>query len=312
MNVVRALPLVDFSAPLAGWADPVSFGVDCSGAVWAIARRSTETLTEERGIGIFPKSQLDSQTDHMVVRWRSGELQTLVFAGEQTVFHYVQPLPNGVLLAGGRCRWRPEGAEKNALGMDWNGSVLGRWTIGDGIQDLRVAPNGIIWVSYFDEGVFGNYGWNHPSAPPIGSTGLVAFRPNGERCFEYDAEAAGTDTICDAYAMNVAGDDDVWVYFYTEFPIVRIRNRRYHVWRTDIGGARALAVKGDRALLYGDYRNRAIARVVELGRSGRAKLIEERILVDERENPIDNALVYGVGDKLHVFSGRSVHIVADW
>src|SRR5262249_40802979 len=206
MKMLKASPLVDLSATLDGWTDPVSFGVDCGGAIWALARRSTETLSEERGIGMFPKSRLDSGTDHLVVRWHGGEAQTIAFAGEQTAFHFVQPLPNGVLAAGARCYWRPEGAEKNALALDWDGRVLGRCTLGDGIQDLRVTPNGTIWVSYFDEGVFGNYGWNHPGPPTIGGAGLVAFGPNGERRFAYDAEAAGTDAICDAYAMNVAAD----------------------------------------------------------------------------------------------------------
>lgn len=234
-----------------------------------------------------------------------------MFGGEQTVFHFVQPFDDGVLMAGARCRWRPEGAEKNAVAMDWSGNVLGRWTLGDGIQDLRVTPNGTIWASYFDEGVFGNYGWGHPGPPTIGGAGLVAFGPNGERCFEYDAEAAGTDSICDAYAMNVAGDDEVWVYFYTEFPIVRIRDRRYHVWKTDIRGARALAIKDDRALLFGGYHD-VTARIVELGASGSAKLVDERHLVDEQGDVIGGGLVHGVGDKLYVFSGRSVQIVTDW
>lgn len=311
MRLLRAAPLADLSDPLVGWSEPASFGVDGNGDVWAIARRSQETLTEERGIGIFPKSRLDSDSDHLVVRWSRGELRTLMFRGEQTVFHFVQPFPNGVLMVGARCRWRPEGAEKNALAMDWSGNVLGRWTLGDGIQDLRVTPNGTIWASYFDEGVFGNYGWSHPGPPTIGGSGLVAFTPNGERCFEYDAEAAGTDTICDAYAMNVATDEEVWVYFYTDFPIVRIRERRYQVWKTDIRGARALAIKGDRALLFGGYHD-VTARIVDLSGSGSAKLIDERQLVDEQGNMIGGGLVHGVGDKLYVFSERSVRVVTDW
>jgi hypothetical protein len=306
------VPLVDLSEPLAGWTDPVSFGVDVNGDVWAIARRSPEQLTEERGIGIFPKSRLDSASDHMVVRWSRGELRTLVFAGEQTVIGFVQPFPNGVLMVGGRCRWRPEGAEKNALAMDWSGNTLGRWTLGDGIQDLRVTPNGTIWASYFDEGVFGNYGWSNPGPTSIGGAGLVAFGSNGERCFEYDAAAAVTDTICDAYAMNVAADDDVWVYFYTEFPIVRIHDRRYQVWTTDIRGAHALAVKGGRALLFGGYGGDGRARIVDLRSPGKAKLVGEHNVVDEHGNPIGSTLVRGVGDKLYVFSERSVKIITDW
>jgi hypothetical protein len=53
------------------------------------------------------------------------------------------------------------------------------FTIGDGVQDVRTTPGGDVWVSYFDEGVFGNYRWSPPGPEPIGAPGLVAFDPLG-------------------------------------------------------------------------------------------------------------------------------------
>jgi hypothetical protein len=55
---------------------------------------------------------------------------------------------------------------------------------------------------------------NHPGPRAIGAAGLVAFSKRGKVRFPYDAAAAGTDSICDAYAMNVAGNGEVWVHFY--------------------------------------------------------------------------------------------------
>jgi hypothetical protein len=74
-----------------------------------------------------------------------------------------------VLLVGARCHWRSEGAERNAVALDWSGRELGRFTLGDGIQDLRVTRDGTIWASYFDEGVIGNYGWSDPGPPAMGA-----------------------------------------------------------------------------------------------------------------------------------------------
>ena len=31
--------------------------------------------------------------------------------------------------------------------------------------------------------------------------------------------------ICDCYAVNVASDEDVWCYYYAEFPLVHLRSR---------------------------------------------------------------------------------------
>lgn len=176
-----ALLVADLNSALSGWADPVAFGVGWDGALYAAARRSNEALTEERGIGIFPKSTLDRATDYLAVRWHEGQTQTVICRGESLVASFIQPFPGGVLLVGARCHWRSEGPERNAVALDWNGRELGRFTLGDGIQNVRVTRDGTIWVSYFDEGVFGNYGWSHPGPPSIGAAGLVAFSPTGER-----------------------------------------------------------------------------------------------------------------------------------
>ena len=41
---------------------------------------------------------------------------------------------------------------------------------------MQVDSLGRIWVSYADEGVYGNFGWGQPGPPPVGAAGLVCFR----------------------------------------------------------------------------------------------------------------------------------------
>jgi hypothetical protein len=311
-RILRAEPLADFGPALAGWEAPMAFGVGYDGALYAVARRpSTEALTEQQGGAIFPKSVLVNPADYVVLRSHRGQLRTVEVRGVPIVVSFVQPFPGGLLLAGARCQWRPAGPEENVLVVDWNGRVERTFTIGDGVQDVRATPEGDVWVSYFDEGVFGNYGWNSPGPEPIGAHGLVGFDPRGSVRFTYDAAAAGTDWISDVYASNLDEDGALWVYFYSEFPIVRIVAGGYRMWKLGVAGARALAVHEGRALLFGDYSERSLGRLVALG-SETAQVVEEVLVRDDRGRPLDAARVYGRGRSLFFLEGSRAFVLSDW
>jgi hypothetical protein len=305
--------VADLRPALEGCADPVAFGMGHDGTVFAVARRSsTEPLSEIRGIVAFPKSTLSEPVDWVVARSGAAGVETVTVADLPLVVSYVQPLPgNRLLLAGARCHWRPEGPERNAVIVDPLGRVCAAFTIGDGVQDVRITADGVIWVSYFDEGVFGNYGWHHPGPGPIGAPGLVAFDATGEITFAYDATAARSDDICDAYAMNVTADGAAWVYFYTDFPIVRVQRGTYRLWRTDVAGARALAVHDDRALLFGGYRESSLATVVALAEDG-ATTVDRVHIRCAGDASLDGARVSGVGDKLVLFQDRQAFVLQGW
>lgn len=160
--------------------------------------------------------------------------------------------------------------------------------------------------------MFGNYGWNDPGPIPIGAPGLVAFTPAGEVSFAYDSDAAATDAICDAYAMTVGPDGNVWVYFYTEFPIVRIRRGAYRCWSLGAAGAHALAVQGDRAFLFGDYKRRSLGRVVHLGHTGKATVTAEVTVVDPSGEPLTTARGVGAGERMLFVKDRRVLVLDEW
>ena len=77
-------------------------------------------------------------------------------------FHYLRPAGDHFLLLGARCAYRENGPDQNAWIVSRDGTVLSRFCLGDGIQDCVVKKDGTIITSYFDEGVFGNYGWDEP------------------------------------------------------------------------------------------------------------------------------------------------------
>jgi hypothetical protein len=161
---------------------------------------------------------------------------------EPSDFHFVQPLPDGLLLAHGR----QSSPAQNARVYDFTGGLLREFTLGDGIEDLQTTTSGDIWASYFDEGVFGD---------TIGSAGLVRFDAQGTPSYEFQP-SAGLDRISDCYALNVESSQAVWFYYYTPFLLVRLRNDAIdNFWRTDLAGARAFAVSGDRVVMHAGYQH---------------------------------------------------------
>ncbi|MEV4481825.1 hypothetical protein [Micromonospora coxensis] len=167
----------------------------------------------------------------------------------------VQPLPNGrMLVVGARCRWRADEPDRNAVIYDSDGRVETQATLGDGIEHVFTTTSGEVWVGYFDEGVYGNYGWGSGDAPPpIGAMGLLRFSPELERTWQFPSHVDNTwGAISDCYALNVT-DDAVWTSYYTGFPLVRVRDGEVTGWRNPIDGATALVVNGTRVGLLGGY-----------------------------------------------------------
>lgn len=311
VDLISARLLVDFTAELEGYPDPVAFGFSTDGEILAVAATSTEPRAVSGAIGTFPKSRLDDPSELLVVSWQNGAWRRLPIAAESLSVHFVQPTSNGVLLAGARCRWTRSGAEQNAVIHDRSGTPLRRFTLGDGIQDLRTTADGTIWASYFDEGVIGNFGWGRPGPVPVGQPGLVAFDEQGDIKWTYDAGDAGTDDMVDAYALNVAGPDDVWVYFYTEFSLVHISRGRYRVWRPGVSGSHALAVRENRVLLVGEYQRPSVARIIEMNDDGSTRVTRRFRLVDPDGDNLDGECL-GVGPRLHLYRDRRVWMVDDW
>jgi hypothetical protein len=217
----------------------------------------------------------------------------------------VQPLPDDeVLIVDARAELRRDGT------YDLNGRVFGpdgalrrEFLLGDGVEDVQTSARRDIWVSYFDEGVYGNLGWGETGGPaPIGAPGLIRWRSNGEVSWKF--EPADPDhPIDDCYALNVA-DDATWACYYSEFPLVRVAlDGTVAMWTTPVRGARAVAIAGETAVFFGGYRDdRQRCMLVAVGDG---ELTERKQLQLSRKSgePLLASRVVGRGSSLHLFDG---------
>ncbi|WP_174279970.1 hypothetical protein [Sphingomonas bacterium] len=204
----------------------------------------------------------------------------------------------------------------NARVLSPEGALVQRFRLGDGIEHVAIDADDRIWVGWFDEGVVGNDNWRLPGHDWAPSS-------NGVACFAADGPLLslpdwpdGTSIIADCYAQNVTGSG-AWVCPYTEFPLVCFEpDHPTRWWRSDVAGAKAIAVDGRHALLAGGYREDAARlALVELAGEGdgeQASLLATWIMPLRRLPPPSNdwAPVWDAPDLL-VGRGGVLHLIVD-
>ena len=271
----------------------------CLLAVDADDAESPFARDEQPGWASFPRSRAERPYKAVAFQHDGTHFTRIDLPEVPFAFPFIQILRTGhILLAGSRCRYTDGRAELNAALYSPEGTLEHRMTLGDGIQDIQAARNGELWVSYFDEGVIGNYGWSKP----IGASGLVCFGQDGQVLWNF-TPPAGMDSMTDCYALNVA-EDETWACYYTGFPVVRVSpDRSRQAWTNPFSGIHALAVSRDRVLLWGGYQEKRNRCVVQ--RLGNGSLTHPRhitLLLPDGE-PLSTGTIVGRGSILHAIVG---------
>lgn len=188
---------------------------------------------------------------------QSHDEQRAIDLGEHSfAFPVFDIFPDGrIVMASSRCEWR----ENNDF--DLNGKIFdpdGHETItflaGDGIEALSVDDQSRIFISYFDEGVFGNLGWGSDPGPTgPGAGGLNCFNDQGECIWQFNNIDGEGKFISDCYAMNITGSQ-TYIYYYSDFELCRIDgNFDRKFWTTRIEGCHHFAINEDGILFSGAY-----------------------------------------------------------
>jgi hypothetical protein len=177
---------------------------------------------------------------HHLIYWNGSVIANAQFVNTTQVLHvfHAQPFSEGWLLGesrGGCARIFDKSGHKLLRTLD----------LGDASEDIQTTSAGHIWVSYFDEGVFGG---------GIGQRGLVCFDASGNAIFRYADFAAqhNLPDISDCYALNVC--DDVWACYYTHFPLVCLREFQLERMWEGWGPTKAFAIRGRQVVSFPAYR----------------------------------------------------------
>jgi hypothetical protein len=261
--------------------------------------------TTQPGWASFPDPRASRPVAARVTVHRAGPETSVTIADLPLAHPTVQVLPDDrVLVVAARCRWRPDGPDRNAIIYDTDGRLVAEGTIGDGVEHALVSRSGHIWVGYFDEGVYGNYGWGDAGAPPpLGAPGLVRLSPDLEPDWRYPTDVESLGAISDCYVLNIDGDT-AWACYYTDFPVVRIQAGTVTGWRNTIAqGARALAVADTNIALYGGYGPyRDVLVIASRGQDQLHKLAEYCLVLPDGSPLPATVQAIGRGADLHLIN----------
>jgi hypothetical protein len=306
LNRSLALTPVASLGPMVRDGTLVGFDVGPDGVTYfVVALRPLDYRTKTAVGPSFPKTvPAQPQTYRAVGLDGSRTVLDVVIEGEPFNISHMQPLGDELLLVCSRCCYRgPDDIEKNGRVYSRDGRFRREILLGDGINSVQTTARGVIWTSYFDEGVMGNFGW----ADPVGASGLVAWDRAGRKLYEFEP-AAGLEAICDCYALNVASENDVWLCYYTDFPLVRLRDYKVdRVWKMPLRGSGAFAVAGDHALFRGDYRNPDTYHLFALPPQGKPRLAAKLDLRDPAGHKLVAQRITARGDSIHLVSNGSVY-----
>lgn len=256
--------------------------------------------------GMFVPSVLKTGHTYQVLQIADGIIQQQVTLPNQHFnYHYIQPLHDKLLLVGARCHYYGQDRyDRNAAVFHWNGQLVREFLLGDGINDVQVTKNGTIWTSYFDEGVFGNHGWNHP----IGASGLIAWDAHGEQLYSNH-----TVDIVDCYALNVITDEEIWFYYYTDFMLVHISGTlsqpRMDSVQPKVSGSYGFCTDGYHFLFDGGYDKHGSLIFKKMNKPGILSKGKSIRLLDETAHPLQMTLSDFRGDSLIIYHNNRLYMV---
>lgn len=184
----------------------------------------------------------------------------------------VHALPDGELLVvGARAARRGGDPQHNAVVFGSDGRIARSACLGDGINRVVTTASGQIWVGYFDEGVFGNFGWGDGGAStPIGAPGWNRFANDLQLAWSHPDPEEGE--IVDCYAMTTSGER-CYVCPYTDWPILSAdETGAFRRVKNEVGGASELLVGPHVTALVGGYQDQRARVVAGMALEGRLRL----------------------------------------
>lgn len=261
--------------------------------------------TRKSGIGTFPRTRMSREWRFALMTHDGDGQEHFDLAPLDVTFPFIDVFPDGrVLVAGSRSQWRSaHDFDQNGVIVDPANGSKTRFLVGDGVESIAVDSRGRVWASYFDEGIFGNFGWGHPGPEPVGSSGLNCFDDTGKVVWKYP-QSSGSGFISDCYAMNVA-DDTVAIYAYTEFALSRISpDFAIETWKTSLSGCHSFAMSDTGVLFTGQYRDDPSTGYLGSLADGQVDDVTKVVFELPTGDVTGEGSFVGRGETLHYFDDR--------
>ena len=294
---VIAYHLFDFAPVLSGW-NKISVSAGPSGDLVMLVLKQWPSYRSSDGLS--SKSFVDKPNNYRVYHLKESGWAICDLQETHQNMRYVQPLLGNQWAV---VRTRSAGnTDGNGHICSAQGDLLRTVAFGDGIQDIQTTASGQIWVSYFDQGIYGDTTFGH--------TGLACFGSDDRLLFDFNRLTQGM--IADCYAFNAVSNDEVWLCPYTDFPIVKLKDGKInHAWDNNpIHGSHAFAVWKDRALFSGGYGEHDKLFIVSLYRlDGKELMMEECHAVDENGGEIKFKSAFSRGSRLYLETDQSLYSV---
>ncbi len=196
---------------------------------------------ERKGGPSFPKRKMANAKTMLVVILSDENRQDILIDDVDFTFPEFDLFPDGrILLAAGWC------ANDDLNGLIFNSETREKtkFHAGDGIETICIDDASRIFISYFDEGIFGD-------GPGMG--GITCFNDEGGIIWQFNSTDRKDAYISDCYAMNVTGFD-AYIYYYTDFELAKIGPKfETAIWKTDISGCHCFAISDDALLFSSQY-----------------------------------------------------------
>ncbi|QDT88567.1 hypothetical protein [Gimesia algae] len=294
---IRARPLADFETVIGNRnLITVTVGPRLNPIMLSLGKLP-DYRQENSGGASFAKKKSETLNDYRIHYYAGEDWFTVDLTPTLENFHSVQPIgdQNWLLV---RCRASGD-QDRNAHVYDASGKHVRCFPAGDGIEDVQVTKDSKIWISYFDEGVFGDC--------ELSRSGLVCLDHVGEQVFDFRAVCIEADPIIDCYALNVCSSHETWLYYYTDFPVVRITDHKVNgIWRNlPVSGSNAFAVSKGNVLFSGGYNNRTDLIKVYLPTNQLRKIQP----ITENGKAIKDFSAFGRSHSLYLSTEKSLFVV---
>jgi hypothetical protein len=273
---------------IVGKHDTLNFCIDYDGNLILL------TSTKDRGKYL-----------HSIFQVTEWGVKIVVVPPSKKEFHYAQPLGENWLLVNARVN---DKKAYNAFVYNESQYLISSFHLGDGIEDVQTTKNAEIWVSYFDEGIYGG---------TIGGSGLLCFDTNGVLIFDFIKFVQIPSNneipfIDDCYSLNVCSNETVYLYYYSDFPLLALHNKTgYEIFnhkafeKSPIAGSHAFSIWDDQILFGHGYNGKGKLHLYSLNK----KSTKSFLPVNEQNKLIKYDYAVGRKHKMFLVCENDVYLV---